>query len=136
MKPPTRAPFYASMYDGLCVTARKHGYALAIHGTVTADLDLIAVPWVDEAAAPETLVAALMNHIGACHYDELVRRHLSDESLVQQILAREGNFLDTAKPHGRRAWNLYLDHGAKVDLSVMPRGIPGPETGVKAKEAQ
>jgi hypothetical protein len=28
------------------------------------------------------------------------------------------------KPHGRLAWNLYLDHGAKVDLSVMPM-FPG-----------
>ena len=24
------------------------------------------------------------------------------------------------KPHGRRAWNLYLEHGCKVDVSVMP----------------
>ena len=45
MKPATRAPFYASIYHGLAEVARKHGYALAIHGTVTSDLDLIAVPY-------------------------------------------------------------------------------------------
>lgn len=45
MKPPTRAPFFACIYHGLCDVARARGYALAIHGTVTSDLDLIAVPW-------------------------------------------------------------------------------------------
>lgn len=124
MKPPTRAPFFASMYHGLCETARKHGYALAIHGTVTRDLDLIAVPWIDEAVPAEILKDALMEHIGACDYEGLLKRQLSDENLVRQVLERE-NSKDaggaTAKPHGRRAWNLYLDHGAKVDLSVMPR---------------
>lgn len=122
MKPPTRAPFYATLYHGLCETARKHGYALAIHGTVTADLDLIAVPWVEEAAPPETLVAALMAHLGACHYDEMLRRQLTDENLVSQILAGERKDILGAseKPHGRQAWNLYLDHGCKVDLSIMP----------------
>lgn len=130
MKPPTRAPFYASMYHGLCETARKHGYALAIHGTVTADLDLIAVPWTDAAASAETLRDALMAHIGACDYEGLTRRQFpNNEPLVQQILKdereRKAEPHDETgaalKPHGRRAWNLYLDHGAKVDLSIMPR---------------
>ena len=49
MKAPTRAPFYAAMYHGLCDVARAHGYALAIHGTVTSDLDIIACPWTWEA---------------------------------------------------------------------------------------
>lgn len=133
MKPPTRAPFYACMYHGLCDTARKHGYALAIHGTVTTDLDLIAIPWVEDAADPVTLKDALMAHISACDYEGLTRQQFpNNEDLVTQILANEkkrkadaGEYYDETgaqiKPHGRRAWNLYLDHGAKVDLSVMPR---------------
>ena len=64
MKEPTRAPAYACMYHGLCDTARKHGYALAIHGTMTTDLDLVAIPWTDEAADVDTLVAALRWHVG------------------------------------------------------------------------
>jgi hypothetical protein len=122
MKDATRAPVYAMMYHGLCDTARKFGYALAIHGTVTADLDLIAVPWIDDAAPAETMVEALRKHINAVEYPELLRRQLGDENLVQQILARRDEPKDPEqKPHGRRAWNLYLDHGGKVDLSVMPR---------------
>lgn len=104
MKEPTRAPFYACMYHGLCDTARKHGYALAIHGSVVTDLDLIAVPWTDSAVSAEELRDALIRHINRCDAD-------GDTS---------GDTMEI-KPHGRMAWNLYLDHGAKVDLSVMPR---------------
>lgn len=123
MKPPTRAPFFACMYHGLCDTARKHGYALAIHGTVTTDLDLVAIPWTDEAAPTETVVNALRDHIGACGYADLLCRDGLAEDLVQQILDRRepGTREPEMKPHGRRAWNLYMEHGAKVDLSVMPR---------------
>lgn len=123
MKDPTRAPFFACLYHGLCDVARSHGYALAIHGTVTRDLDLIAVPWVPEAGDPEVLKDALMAHLGACGYADLLRRDGLCEDHVQQIIARpeNANADYTPKPHGRRAWNLYMEFGAKVDLSVMPR---------------
>lgn len=125
MKEPTRAPLFACLYPGLCDVARRHGYALAIHGTVTTDLDLIAVPWVNdpEPAEPEVLVAALMKHISACGYDDLLRRQGFDERTVSQICDRQG-FPDKnpeQKPHGRKAWNLHLDCGCKVDLSVLPK---------------
>lgn len=123
MKPATRAPFFACLYHGLCDVARKHGYALSIHGTVTTDLDLVAIPWTDDAATAEVVKQALMEHIGACSYGDLLRRGGHSEDFVQQILARNepGSKEPEVKPHGRRAWNLYMDAGAKVDLSVMPR---------------
>lgn len=120
MKPATRAPFFACMYHGLAEVARKHGYALTIHGTVTTDLDLVAIPWVDEAVDAVTLKDALMNHVGACGFADHLRKDLPEEQ-VAPIVARMGEAADTKKPHGRRAWNLYMDFGCKVDLSVMPR---------------
>ena len=130
MKPPTRAPFYACLYPGLCDVARKHGYALAIHGTVTADLDLIACPWTDEAVPAEQLKNALMEHIAACGYEDLLRRDcpsLTDEQ-IKQIIERDGpgSRCPVHKPHGRIAWNLYLYAGSKVDLSIMPRQCDKP----------
>jgi hypothetical protein len=133
MKDPNRAPFYACLYHGLCSVARKHGYALAMHGSVVTDLDLVAVPWTKEAVDPITLKDALMAHIGACDYEGFTKRQFpGNPELVSAILANEekrkaerGEPYDetgaTLKPHGRLAWNLYMDFGAKVDLSVMPR---------------
>ena len=126
MKPATRAPVFACMYHGLAETARTLGYALAIHGTVTSDLDLIACPWTDEAVPAEELKDALMDNIEACGYDDLLRRDcpsLSEEHIAQIVAANDSGCLTggTKKPHGRLAWNLYMYAGAKVDLSVMPR---------------
>jgi hypothetical protein len=134
MKDPTRAPFYACLYHGLCGIARKHGYALALHGTVTRDLDVVAIPWTNEAVSPVELKDAMMAHIGAVDYEGLTRRNLPDSpELVKQIVDRENARTDkdpqdaegaAIKPHGRRCWNLYMDFGAKVDLSIMPRVTP------------
>lgn len=55
---PARAAAYAAFYPMLCQIARRHGYALAIHGSLHRDLDLIAVPWVEEASEPLALIKA------------------------------------------------------------------------------
>lgn len=135
MKPATQAPFFACLYASLCDTARKHGYALAIHGTVTADCDIIAVPWTDDACDAETLMKEIMSQIGALDYRGLLERDCGSwandaeiDKMVRDERARNGETrgpLDCAlKPHGRKAWNLYMEHGCKVDLSVMPRRNP------------
>lgn len=129
MKEPTRAPIFACLYPGLCDIARRHGYALAIHGTLTTDLDLIAVPWIEEATDAKVLRDALLDHIGACGYGDLLRRdcpHLTEDIIAQIVARAKGGEEGEAKPHGRRAWNLYLEAGAKVDLSVLPRSITSP----------
>lgn len=126
MKNPTLAPVFACLYPCLCKVARDLGYALAIHGTVTTDLDLIAVPWTDRAVDALTLKNALLDHIGAVGYRDLLRNGGNglSEDHIQQIVETElctGPDDSVEKPHGRLAWNLYLVAGSKVDLSVMPK---------------
>lgn len=131
MKPPTRGPVFACLYPGLCDVARKYGYALAIHGTLVNDLDLVAIPWTEDAIGGDQLKDYLMDHVYACDYSDSLRRFGIPEKEVEQHLSqKEYSKLDAAemKPHGRRAWNLYLDAGLKIDLSVMPRNGPYEKT--------
>jgi len=132
MKDPTRGPVFACLYPGLCDIARRNGYALAIHGSVVSDLDLIAIPWTDAACGSVELKDALMDHIGACGYRDLLRNGGNglSEDHIEQIVRNEkctGPDDSEVKPHGRLAWNLYLDAGLKVDLSVMPPFIKFPQ---------
>jgi hypothetical protein len=103
MKPPVPAPAYAALYPILCEVARAHGYALTIHGTLQRDMDLVAIPWTDEAADPEVLVKSLRDR-------------------GQWFKFPEGHpILDSdPKPHGRRAWTIPLMGETFIDLSVMP----------------
>lgn len=59
MKPANYAPTYCALYPALADLVRTHGYALAIHGTLGRDMDLIAVPWVLLPDEPQDVVDAI-----------------------------------------------------------------------------
>lgn len=108
MKDPNFSPMFASMYCGLCDIARKHGYALAVHGTMNLDFDLVAIPWIDNASEPIVLINAIAHLIG-----------IMDGNIDHGIYKDE----PTIKPHGRLAWLLLMGNGAALDISVMPKLI-------------
>ena len=56
MKPANFAPVYACLYPQLAEIARSHGYALAAHGSLGRDFDLICVPWKDNPDPPQEVV--------------------------------------------------------------------------------
>lgn len=57
--PPSPAAVYAHLYPSLVVDARELGYALALHGSMARDLDLVAIPWTDDAASARAQPADL-----------------------------------------------------------------------------
>ena len=103
---------YAILYPALVAVARDHGYALAIHGSMTRDFDLIAVPWVEEATVPLLLILALNSVCGGVFHQSTVE-HLIDPAKSP-----------STKPHGRLSWSLHLTDdgcfGPYLDISVMP----------------
>jgi len=59
-KKPTYAPAYVvGIYPQLARTARSKGYALALHGSLQRDLDLVAIPWTKSAIPAQQLIQAL-----------------------------------------------------------------------------
>ena len=107
MKPPTFAPAYVALFPILAEIAQAHGYALAVHGSVSRDYDLVAIPWTEEAVDAETLIHKLADRCFLI-YDKF------DEYGT-------GIHGPEEKPHGRRAWSLKIGCGAVMDISVVPR---------------
>lgn len=87
--------------------AKEAGYALAVHGSLDRDIDLIAVPWCEHNV---WTADALVNAI---------------EGAVRGVTGRCNKMADWAeKPHGRRAKILLVwvgENTASLDLSIMPR---------------
>ena len=108
MRNPSPAPAYVMLYECLCEVARKHGYALAIHGTLQRDLDLVAIPWTEEARDPDELVEAL--------------RKRGQHWMFKGEGSEKINSA-TLKPHGRMAYSLPIMGERFVDVSVMPRVV-------------
>jgi hypothetical protein len=100
MKAANYAPMYCALYPELATLARAHGYALAVHGTLGRDMDLICIPWTEQACEPITLV----------------------EAITTTFAVRQVGGPPTRKPHGREAWTLSVGFGeCAIDLSFMPR---------------
>lgn len=94
---------YAFYYSMLRDIAIEHGYALALHGSMQRDFDLIAVAWTDEAKPHLEMIKAMLDFVGA-YYDE--------EDFEQ---------MKAIKPHGRIAYSLNLcDGGGYLDISIIP----------------
>lgn len=79
------------------------GYAVAVHGSLKRDIDLIAVAWTDQA----------------CPVDDLVH------TIKGAIAGVLGNCITlgepSKKPHGRVAYTLiHPGHVGEIDLSVIP----------------
>lgn len=55
--------YYTEILRPLKKQARSMGYALAVHGSMARDLDLVAVPWVEGAVDPIELVEAFVEII-------------------------------------------------------------------------
>lgn len=99
MKPANYAPTYCAMYPELAEIARRHGYAMAIHGSLIRDFDLICIPWVAHPSEPASVV------------DEITKTFV-----VRKIGEPDTTF------HGRERWTISVGFGAcAIDLSFMPR---------------
>jgi hypothetical protein len=91
--------------------ARRLGYALAIHGSLGYDIDIIAAPWRDDCVCPAIELMEAMRVV--C------------ESITGMGFLNPKDA--TKKPHGRLAWSIHVGGGPYVDLSVMPRVESEPE---------
>lgn len=85
--------------------ARSVGYALTVHGSLSRDLDLVAIPWVDGAKEPDVLLKALAQRC----------RELTGWGHLEHPDQW------TPKPHGRLAATIIASADVNLDLSVMPR---------------
>lgn len=100
------ASAYVPLIPLLTNAARKVGYALGVHGSFGFDLDLVLIPWTEEAVSPDDLIATLRSAL-----------QLSD------AFRTDG---PQEKPHGRVAYTLPLGVGLALDVSIMPRESARP----------
>ena len=98
MKPASFAPVYVAIYPELAEVARKHGYALAIHGSISRDFDLICIPWIENPSVPESVV----------------------KDMEKQFSISSAG-MPTEHEHGRIVYSMCISFGdCFVDLSFMP----------------
>lgn len=55
-----RAAFYACMWDDIRQCAMDCGWAVALHGSLSSDMDIMAMPWTESAVSFEELILRIV----------------------------------------------------------------------------
>ena len=58
-----RAAFYACMWDDFRQAAMDCGWALGLHGSLASDMDIMAMPWTENATSADDMIKYM---IGKC----------------------------------------------------------------------
>lgn len=104
-----------TLIEPLRAVAREYGYALAVHGSLVRDIDLIACPWVRDAKPAHELAEAI--RVKAAELNGGIAFCLP--GLECGEYHRAG--CPGSKAHQRLGWTFHLGGGPYIDLSVMPR---------------
>lgn len=94
---------YANYYGILLEVARECGYALAVHGSLNRDLDLIAVPWIKDCKTPDELLHRICAVLGSAIRPDGRPSYNEYEE----------------KPHGRVAFAILTNGGGYIDISII-----------------
>jgi hypothetical protein len=99
-----RASIYANFIPILRKEAERSGYAMAVHGSMINDLDLVCIPWVEKVVTTRTLIRRLMRLYNCLDIDK------------SRI---------TKKPHGRIAVSISISGQVAFDISIITPAVQG-----------
>jgi len=110
-----RPGIFTYFFEDLKLIAREFGYNLVVHGSMNRDLDLIAIPWVDDPKDEIEMIKAFDMHLRGTRY--------SDGN-------EKTGYMFSVLPGGRKSyvinlnrggeWNQYDDKQYYIDISVTP----------------
>ena len=87
---------YAMYYLHLKQIAEHYGYNLVIHGSLDRDLDLVAIPWVDNPRPEQDMIKDFQMHLTG-----------------RNVLRPSGNVQFTVLPGNRHSYVINLNRGDK-----------------------
>lgn len=96
-----RAVFYTILWPMFRQAAIECGWGLGLHGSMASDMDMMAMPWTEDAKPVSEFIKALSDCIDGTIW--------KDHHFVP--------FLD--KPHGRICYSLSIFSDYYIDLSIM-----------------
>lgn len=117
------APYYAVLFVKLDKIVARFGWAISLHGTMIRDLDLVLIPWTEDAEDENKVVDAIRLFVDGQHVTDTRKKHLKKMGSSQ----KDGlsHFAITEKPHGRRAISINIGvSNYYLDISIMPRLTP------------
>ena len=95
-----KAAFYACIWPDLVSAALDCGWALGLHGSLASDMDIMAMPWTDDADEVEIMLKKLQE----C---------FTENKLVKSIRK------STDKPNGRIVYGIPIWDDFYLDINII-----------------
>lgn len=97
----SKAAFYACIWPDLMNAALDCGWALGLHGSLSSDMDVMAMPWTEDAKPVEDLMKALS--------DCFTENPFKDKHTVPHY----------GKPNGRVVYTMNIWADFYLDINVI-----------------
>lgn len=98
-----KAAFYAAIWEDIRNAAMDCGWAVALHGSLSRDMDILAMPWIKDCTTAECLI------------DTIIARCF-DNNIVSML----GKRIDKiSKPHNRICYAIPIYNDFYLDISIM-----------------
>lgn len=107
-----RPSLYAFYYEELKVLAKEYGYNLVLHGSMNRDLDLIAIPWVDNPRDEFEMIQAFDNRLTGIYSEQ------KGYYMFSVLPGKRKSYVINLNRGGK--WNNYYDEQYYIDISVTP----------------
>lgn len=100
-----RAVFYCVLWESFRKAGLNCGWALALHGSMASDMDMMAMPWTEDAKPVEELIKALSD-------------------CIDNTIWKDHHFIPFyGKPHNRVVYTLSIFSDFYIDLSIIQPNI-------------
>lgn len=108
---------YALFYEHLKHIAKEYGYNLVLHGSLDRDMDLIAIPWVDDPRPEEEMIKKFMLYLTG----RIQSTH--EGKVLYTVLpgGRHGYIIELNRGNKRGEWMRFEDEQYYLDISVTPK---------------
>lgn len=93
-----RAVFYAAIWNDLRQAAFNKGWALALHGSLANDMDIMAMPWTEKASTDSEMI-------------EELKKCFTDCNLIDITISE--------KPNNRKVFTLSIWADFYLDINVI-----------------
>jgi hypothetical protein len=103
---------YAYYFYELKEIAKEFGYNLVLHGSLNRDLDLIAIPWINEPKDDFLMIQAFEKHLTGVYSEQ------KEHYMFSILPANRKSYVINLNRGGK--WNNYLDEQYYIDISVTP----------------
>jgi hypothetical protein len=113
-------PYYAILAMKLDRIAMRRGWNMCLHGSMTRDLDLVLIPWTEDAEPIDKLVDDIRLFVEGTYVSN-ARKKADKKRGVSGFTGLE-YYAVTNKPHGRKSITINIGFSDYyLDISIMPR---------------